>query len=514
MLFRQCFDGLAGLLLHDETLILALDQGTTSTRAMLFDRQGLVVEAAQVGLPQIYPQPGWVEHDPEEIWRAAQDVILDVLERAEVGAGEVTALGITNQRETTVLWERESGRPIHNAIVWQDRRTAGLCAEVVEAGHAETVQARTGLVVDAYFSASKIRWLLDHVDGARERAERGDLLFGTIDSFLLWRLTGGTVHATDATNASRTMLFNIHTQEWDDELLDIWGVPRMLLPDVRDSNAYFGEIQPELFGAAVPITGIAGDQHAAMVGQACFEPGMMKCTYGTGAFLLLNTGTTSVASKNRLLTTLAYRINGQPTYALEGSIFSAGSAVQWLRDGLGVIDDAGFSEPLAESLDSNDGVYLVPAFTGLGAPYWDPDARAAIFGITRDTNESHLARAALEAVGYQTRDLLIAMEADGATSPVELRVDGGMVLNEWLCQFLANIVQCPVQRPANIETTVLGAALLAGLGAGVYPDLESVAGLWVADLRYEPWIETDERDRLYAGWRDAVSRTRSGRAQL
>lgn len=492
-----------------DSLILALDQGTTSTRAMLFDRQGFVVEAAQVELPQIYPQPGWVEHDPEEIWQAAQDVISVVLARAEVEAGDVTALGITNQRETTVLWERESGRPIHNAIVWQDRRTAGLCADVVEAGQGDTIQARTGLVVDAYFSASKIRWLLDQVDGARKAAQRGDILFGTIDSFLLWRLTGGTVHATDATNAARTMLFNIHTQEWDDELLDIWGVPRAMLPDVRDSNGRFGEIQPELFGAAIPITGIAGDQHAAMVGQACFEPGMMKSTYGTGAFLLLNTGATPVASANRLLTTLAYRIDGQPTYALEGSIFSAGSAIQWLRDGLGVIDAAGFSEPLAESLESNDGVYLVPAFTGLGAPYWDPDARAAIFGITRDTSEAHLARAALEAVGYQTLDLLVAMQADGATKPVELRIDGGMVLNEWLCQFLADIAQCPVQRPANIETTVLGAALLAGLGAGVYPDLESVADLWVADLRYEPSIATAERDRLYAGWLDAVARTRS-----
>ena len=492
-----------------DALILALDQGTTSTRAMLFDRQGFVIEAAQIELPQIYPQPGWVEHDPEEVWQAAQDVISAVLARAEVDAGEITALGITNQRETTVLWERESGRPVHNAIVWQDRRTAGLCADVVEAGHAGTIQAKTGLVVDAYFSASKIRWLLDHVSGAREAAERGDVLFGTIDSFLLWRLTGGMVHATDATNAARTMLFNIHTQEWDDELLNIWGVPKAMLPDVRDSNGYFGEIQPELFGAAVPVTGIAGDQHAAMVGQACFGPGMMKSTYGTGAFLLLNTGTTPVASTNRLLTTMAYRINGQPTYALEGSIFSAGFAIQWLWDGLGIIDDAGFSEPLAGSLDSNEGVYLVPAFTGLGAPYWDPDARAAIFGITRDTNEAHLARAALEAVAYQTRDLLVTMQADGATLPVELRVDGGMVLNEWLCQFLADIVQCPVQSPANIETTVLGAALLAGLGAGVYPDLESVADLWVAGLRYEPDIDADERDQLYAGWRDAVSRVRS-----
>lgn len=492
------------------SLILALDQGTTSTRAMLFDGQGFAIEAAQVGLPQIYPQRGWVEHDPEEIWWAVQDVISDVLERAGVTADAMTALGITNQRETTLIWERVSGRPIHNAIVWQDRRTAGLCAEVLQRGHAETIQAKTGLVVDAYFSASKIRWLLNHIEGAREAAERGDLLFGTIDSFLLWRLTGGNVHATDATNAARTMLLNIHTQEWDDELLEIWGVPRAMLPVVRDSNAHFGDVQPELFGAAIPITGIAGDQHAAMVGQACFEPGMMKSTYGTGAFLLLNTGATPVASANRLLTTLAFRINGQPTYALEGSIFSAGSAIQWLRDGLGTIPDAGSSESLATSLDGNDGVYLVPAFTGLGAPYWDPDARAAVFGITRDTSRSHFARAALEAVAYQTRDLLIAMQADGATRPVELRVDGGMVLNEWLCQFLADIVQCPVQRPANIETTVLGAALLAGLGAGVYSDFEAVADLWTADLRYEPNIDEGERDRLYAGWQDAIARTRSG----
>ncbi|CAN5351191.1 glycerol kinase GlpK [soil metagenome] len=496
--------------MDDDTLILALDQGTTSARAVLFDYQGTVISVAQIELRQIYPQPGWVEHDPEEIWRAVQDVISDVLERAGVTADAVTALGITNQRETTLLWERAGGQPIHNAIVWQDRRTAELCTEVVGAGHSETIQAKTGLVVDAYFSASKIRWLLNHVEGAREAAERGDLLFGTIDSFLLWRLTGGNVHATDATNAARTMLFNIHTQEWDDELLKIWGVPRAMLPVVRDSNAHFGDVQPELFGAAIPITGIAGDQHAAMVGQACFEPGMMKSTYGTGAFLLLNTGITPVTSTNRLLTTLAYRINGQPTYALEGSIFSAGSAIQWLRDGLGTIPDAGSSESLAASLDGNDGVYLVPAFTGLGAPYWDPDARAAVFGITRDTSRSHFARAALEAVAYQTRDLLIAMQADGSTRPVELRVDGGMVLNEWLCQFLADIVQCPVQRPANIETTVLGAALLAGLGAGVYPDFEAVADLWTADLRYEPNIDERERDRLYAGWQDAIARTRSG----
>jgi glycerol kinase len=490
-------------------LTLALDQGTTSTRAVLFEKNARPIATAQIELPQIYPRSGWVEHDPEEIWRATKHVIHTVLARASVRFNDVNALGITNQRETVVLWDRATGEPVHNAIVWQDRRTAGLCAEVVSAGHLETIQSKTGLVVDAYFSASKIRWLLDEIPDVRPLAERGEVLFGTIDSFLLWRLTRGTVHGTDATNASRTMLFNIHTQDWDDELLDIWAIPRAMLPVVLDCNAHFGNMHPDILGAAIAITGIAGDQHAAMIGQACFEPGMTKCTYGTGAFLLLNTGDSAVISTNRLLTTPAYRIDGKTTYALEGSIFSAGSAIQWLRDGIGVIPDAAVSGSLAEGLDGNGSVYMVPAFTGLGAPYWDPDARAAIIGITRDTGPAHLARAALESVGYQTLDLLVAMEADGATAPVQLRIDGGMVGNDWLCRFIADMVRCPVQRPANTETTVLGAALLAGLGAGIYPDLESIASVWQADQAYEPEMPSIERNSLYAGWQDAVRRVRS-----
>jgi glycerol kinase len=491
------------------THILAIDQGTTSTRSIVFDEKLRIVAQAQKEFEQHLPRSGWVEHDPEDLWSSTVSTCFEALARAGLALTDIAAIGLTNQRETTIVWDRKTGRAIHNAIVWQDRRTAGLCAGVIEAGHEGIIQAKSGLVVDAYFSASKIRWLLDHVDGAMDAAERGDLLFGTVDSFLICRLTNGAVHATDATNAARTMLFNIHSQEWDDELLSIWNVPRAILPDVLDSNARFGQVVAEHFGASIPIIGVAGDQHSAMVGQACFQPGMTKSTYGTGAFLLLNTGNVPVMSNNRLLTTLAYRIDGRSTFALEGSIFSAGSAIQWLRDGLLVIDNAEMSQSLAESMADNSGVYLVPAFTGLGAPYWDPDARAAIIGITRDTSPAHLARAALEAVAYQTRDLLIAMGADGATPPVELRIDGGMVGNDWLCRFIADIVQCPVQRPANVETTVLGAAMLAGLGAGIYSDLSALADLWTADVLYQPAMPVTERDRFYSGWQDAVNRSRT-----
>jgi glycerol kinase len=488
------------------THVLALDQGTTSTRAAVFDRQARRVAMVQRELRQIYPQSGWVEHDPEEIWLAAKEVLAGALHAAGITANDVLTLGITNQRETVVVWDRVTGKPVHNAIVWQDRRTAGMCTEMVATGLQATIQHKTGLVIDAYFSASKIRWLLDTIPGLRQRAIRGDVLAGTIDSFLVWRLTGGQVHATDATNAARTMLFNIHTLQWDDDLLRIWGIPEGILPEVRDCNAQFGSVDPGLIGVPIPITGVAGDQHAAMTGQACFQPGMTKCTYGTGAFLLLNTGERPVESTQKLLTTLAYQLNGQPAYALEGSIFSAGSAVQWLRDGLKILESSGASQVMASGLASNGGVYLVPAFTGLGAPYWDPDARAAVTGVSRDTGPEHLVRAALEAVGYQTLDLLQAMDADGATPPLELRVDGGMVSNDWLCQFIADMAQCPVQRPEDTETTVRGAAQLAGLGAGLYDDLDALANVWQAERTFQPAMQPAERDRLYDGWTTAVQR--------
>jgi glycerol kinase len=492
--------------------VLAIDQGTTSTRAMLFDRAGRPCATSQRELDQHYPKPGWVEHDPEQIWQHTLAAGRGALEQAVSSAAEVAAVGITNQRETVVLWERASGRPVHPAIVWQDRRTATRCRELQDAGHDPLVQARTGLLIDPYFSATKLAWLLDEVPGARAAAGRGELAFGTVDSFLLWRLTGGRVHATDATNASRTMLYDIHRQDWDDDLLRLLGIPRAILPEVRDCSGLFGTTPAELFGASLPIAGIAGDQQAATVGQACFAPGMLKSTYGTGCFALLNTGAQAVASTNRLLTTIAYRLDGRTTYALEGSIFVAGAAVQWLRDGLKLISQAGDSELLAAGIYDTGGVYLVPAFVGLGAPHWDPDARAAIFGLTRDAGIPQIVRAALESVGYQTRDLMAAMTADlgadaGGTSAV--RVDGGMVANDWLCQFLADILDRPVERPAVTETTALGAACLAGLAVGLYPSLDAVSDAWRLERRFEPKMSTPERERLYAGWQDAIRRTRS-----
>ncbi len=487
--------------------VLAVDQGTTSTRAILFDRAGKPVGMAQKELSQYFPRDGWVEHEPEEIWQSTLEVIGGALEKAAASPGQVDAIGITNQRETAVIWERTTGRPVHRAIVWQDRRTEPECAKLVEDGHGAAVQAKTGLVIDPYFSATKVTWLLDNVEDARPRAERGELAFGTIDSFLLWRLTGGRHHATDATNASRTMLFNIHRQEWDDELLALFRVPRAILPEVRDSSADFGTA--ELFGTAVPVTGVAGDQQAAAFGQACFEPGMTKSTYGTGCFVLLNTGDNAVASRNRLLTTVAYRLDGKPVYALEGSIFVAGAAVQWLRDKVGLIDRADESETLAAGAGGTGGVYMVPAFVGLGAPYWDPRARGAIVGLTLDTGRAHIVRAALEAVAYQTRDLMEAMAADGADAPVALRVDGGMVVNDWTMQFLADILDVPVERPTVTETTALGAACLAGLRTGFYPSLEAIAAQWRCERVFVPAMERDESDRRYAGWRAAVDRVLS-----
>jgi glycerol kinase len=490
--------------------ILAIDQGTTSTRSLVFDAEGGVRSEAQQELAQHYPQPGWVEHDAEEIWQASLATAREALAKARLSARDIAGIGITNQRETAVVWERATGKPIARAIVWQDRRTAERCTALRAEGHAGAVQAKTGLVLDPYFSATKVEWLLDHVPGARTRAERGELAFGTVDSFLLWRLTGGRVHATDATNAARTLVFDIHRQEWDDELLALFRVPRAMLPKVLDSAGEFGATTAELLGAPIPVLGIAGDQQAATVGQACFAPGMIKSTYGTGCFAVLNTGSRALASKHQLLTTLAYRLEGRVTYAVEGAIFIAGAAIQWLRDGLGLVKTAGESEALARAADPARRVYLVPAFTGLGAPYWDADARGAIFGLTRDVGRAEIARAALDAACFQTRDLLDAMRADGAALK-SLRVDGGMVANDWLMQRMADILGIPVERPRYIESTIRGAAALAGLAAGLYPSLDAIAAQWVLDRAFEPRLAADEREALYADWRDAVRRTLSHR---
>jgi glycerol kinase len=488
--------------------LLSIDQGTTSSRAMIFDRAGRVLGRAQQELPQIFPADGWVEHDAERIWQDVVEVCRGALQDAGLTAAQITSCGITNQRETTVLWDRKTGRPLHHAIVWQDRRTAGLCKTLRRDDSEAWLAARTGLLLDPYFSATKLRWLLDEIPGARARAEAGELAFGTIDCWLLWKRTGGAVHATDASNASRTLLFNIHTQQWDEDLLAFFGIPRALLPAVKDNAADFGRMDASLFGAAIPVGGMAGDQQAALVGQACFARGMIKSTYGTGCFMVLNTGETAVASKNRLLTTVGYRLSGRTTYALEGSIFVAGAAVQWLRDALRLVRQASETEHLAREVRDTGGVYLVPAFTGLGAPYWDPAARGAILGLTRDTGISHIVRAALESVCYQTRDLLEAMAQD-AVAPTELRVDGGMVVNDWVVQFLCDLLRVPIERPTVVETTALGAAYLAGLQAGVYRSLDEIAQLWRSERRFEPTRPQDRMDRLYQGWREAVERVRS-----
>ena len=492
-------------------LVLALDQGTTSTRAIAFRGAGLEpIAEARRDLPQHYPAPAQVEHEPEDIWRHSAEVLREALACAGGQARDVAGIGITNQRETTLVWERATGRPAHRAIVWQDRRTAALCDMLRE--HEELVTSRTGLVLDPYFSATKIAWILDNSSGARARAERGELLFGTVDSYLLWRLTDGQAHATDATNASRTLLWNIHTGAWDDDLLALFGIPRAILPEVRDCAGPFGTTG--VLGAPVPILGIAGDQQAATIGQACFRPGMVKATYGTGCFALLNTGPKPIRSQHRMLTTLAYQLAGQRTYALEGAIFVAGAAVQWLRDGLGLLRDAAESGTLAAQADPAQDVYLVPAFTGLGAPHWDPDARGAIFGLTRGTGRADLARAALESVAFQTRDLLDAMHADapdlGGADATVLRVDGGMAGSDWTMQALADALDAPVDRPVMTETTALGAAYLAGFAAGVCPVPEEFAALWRLERRFTPAIDRTRRERRYAGWQDAVRRTRSG----
>ena len=492
--------------------VLVIDQGTTSTRAIVFGPDTLPVATAQEEFPQFFPRPGWVEHDPRDLWRTALSTARIARTKAIEGGHQIAAVGIANQRETIVIWDRASGQPIHNAIVWQDRRTAPICDELRRTGSEPLVQARSGLLLDPYFSATKIAWMLDHVAGARERAERGELAFGTVDSFLLWRLTNGEVHATDATNASRTALFDIHKGRWDRDLLKLFRVPRALLPEVRDCAAEFGMAAAEHFGEALPIRGIAGDQQAALIGQACFEPGMVKSTFGTGCFVLLNTGRKPIASTHRLLSTIAYQLKGRRHYALEGSIFAAGATVQWLRDGLGLVRSSAEAGELAAKADPAHPIYLVPAFTGLGAPTWDPEARGTIVGLTRGSGRRELARAALESVAYQTRDLIDAMQADvgdaiPAGAPPVIRADGGMSASDWTMQCVADMIDAPVDRPTIRETTALGAGYLAGWQSGLYPDPEAFAENWHLERRFEPAMPAEQRDAKLKGWRDAVART-------
>jgi len=490
--------------------VLAIDQGTTSSRAIVFGDDFQPISVGQQEFPQHFPKSGWVEHAPADIWTSTLAVCREALAKAPDGGAGVAAIGITNQRETTLIWDRTTGEPVYNAIVWQDRRTSETCANLRADGLEKTFTAKTGLLLDPYFSGTKIAWILDNVDGVRERAERGELAFGTVDTWLIWHLTGGTVHATDATNASRTLIYNIHDNEWDADLCRHLNIPLSLLPEVKDSADEFGVTDAGLFGRSIPILGVAGDQQAATVGQACFEPGMVKSTYGTGCFALMNTGKAPVASSNRMLTTIAYRLDSETTYALEGSIFVAGAAVQWLRDGLGLIDNAAQSQALAEQADPNQDVYLVPAFVGLGAPYWDADARGALFGLTRNTGPKEIARAVLQSVGFQTSDLIEAMHADWpeAGHPV-LRVDGGMTASDWTMQFLADILGAPVDRPTVAETTALGAAWLAGYKAGIWPGPEAFSSEWKLEKRFEPRLQESDRSRLLAGWQDAVKRTRT-----
>ena len=491
--------------------LLAIDQGTTSTRAILFDAAGQPLASHAIEIKQHYPDNGWVEHDPEEIWQSVL-ACCRVVARG-IAPGDIAGIGITNQRETAVIWDRKSGRAVHNAIVWQDRRTVERCRVLRAAGLEGSIAAKTGLLLDPYFSATKVEWMLDNVPGARDAANRSELAFGTIDSWLLWKLTNGAVHATDVTNASRTMLLDLKTLRWDDDLLTLFDIPASLLPELRDCAGKFGETVPEMFGVAVPILGVAGDQQAAMIGQACFSPGDVKATYGTGCFALVNTGAAPSGSENRLLATCAYRLDGKPTYAVEGGIFVAGAVVQWLRDGLGMIRETSEVEELVRGANMSDGVYFVPAFTGLGAPYWDPEARGAIIGLTRDVGAAEIARAALDSVCYQTRDLLEAMARDMETArvgvPKALKVDGGMVRNDWFCQRLADLTGLPVEKPKVIETTALGAACLAGLAAGLFHDVADISARWSLDRRFEPSLTPAARNRMYDGWNAAVARVRS-----
>ena len=491
------------------THILAIDQGTTSSRAILFDAEMRIRAVAQEEFDQHFPQSGWVEHEASDLWSTTAGTCRAVIEKAGLNIADVAAIGITNQRETTVVWDRHTGQAIHRAIVWQDRRTADYCAQLREAGHEPMVTERTGLLLDPYFSGTKLRWILENVEGARDKAAAGDLLFGTVDSFLIWKLTGGRVHATDATNAARTLLYDIRKGRWSATICDLLGIPMQMLPEVRDSADDYGHARADLFGREIPIRGVAGDQQAATVGQACFQPGMLKSTYGTGCFALLNTGTTPVVSKNRLLTTIAYQLDGQPTYALEGSIFVAGAVVQWLRDGLKMIRHASETQPLAEKADPNQNVILVPAFTGLGAPYWQPECRGAIFGLTRNSRPEEFARAALESVGFQTRDLLQAMRDDwaGHGADAVLRVDGGMSASDWAMQFLSDIIDAPVDRPEVLETTALGAAWLAGMQIGLYPGQAEFAETWALERQFLPKMAAAERKAKTDAWKRAVEAT-------
>lgn len=488
-----------------EMFILALDQGTTSSRAILFDKQGNIRGTSQREFNQYFPQPGWVEHDANEIWGSVLAVMADLFGTTGIDPGQVAAIGITNQRETTVVWEKASGRPVYNAIVWQSRQTADICRELEQGGYEKIVRQKTGLLIDAYFSGTKVKWILDNVEGVKEKAESGELLFGTIDSWLIWKLSGGKAHVTDYTNASRTLMYNIHELRWDEELLDILDVPKSMLPEVRSSSDVYAETMPHhFFGHAIPIAGVAGDQQAALFGQACFESGMAKNTYGTGCFLLMNTGDKAVASENGLLTTIAWGVGDQVEYALEGSIFVAGAAIQWLRDGLRMFKESADSEIYARRVQSTGGVYMVPAFVGLGAPYWDTDVRGAVFGLTRGTEKEHFVRATLEALGYQTRDVLTAMESDANIRLQELRVDGGAVANDFLMQFQADILGVPVERPEVLETTALGAAYLAGLAVGFWQDKSEINANRTVEKRFDSTMDLDTRETLYAGWKKAV----------
>ena len=480
--------------------ILSIDQGTTSSRAIVFNDKGQACGTSQEEFEQFFPQDGWVEHDPEDIWKSTVKVCQEAIKAADLPVEDIVSVGITNQRETTLLWDRKTGETVYKAIVWQDRRTAEYCQKLKDQDKEALVSERTGLLLDPYFSATKIAWVLDNVEGVRERAEAGELCFGTVDSFLIWRLSEGKQHLTDATNASRTMLFNIHTQSWDEELLSLFNIPASLLPEVKDCSADFGHCAASILGAELPIGGVAGDQQAALIGQACFEKGMAKSTYGTGCFMILNTGSEAIASKNKLLTTVAYRLNGETTYALEGSIFIAGAVVQWLRDGLKIIESAKDTEALAKEVGYQSDVFLVPAFTGLGAPYWDPEARGALLGITRDTGIKEIVSAALMSVGLQTADLLKAMSQDGAQFPTRLRIDGGMVSNNWLAQSLADLMQLSVDRPANVETTALGAAYLAGLNAGIYHSCDQIAEFWEKDRGFSPELSAEQAATIYDKW--------------
>lgn len=491
------------------THILAIDQGTTSSRAILFDAELKITSTAQEEFPQHYPDSGWVEHDPKDLWSTTAATCRAAIEKAGLGPNDIVAVGITNQRETVVVWDKETGQPVYNAIVWQDRRTADFCRELREAGHDKMITERTGLLADPYFSSTKLKWILDHVDGARDRAKKGELLFGTVDCYLIWKLTGGASHVTDATNAARTMLYDIHEGRWSTTICDLFDIPVEMLPEVKDCEADFGVTRSDLFGKPIPILGVAGDQQAATIGQACFEPGMLKSTYGTGCFALLNTGDTAVISQNRLLTTIAYQFNGKPTYALEGSIFVAGAVVQWLRDGLKIIRQAAETQPLAEKADANQNVILVPAFVGLGAPYWNAECRGAVFGLTRNSGPEEFAKAALQSVGYQTRDLLEAMKADwqGDGAGSTLRVDGGMSVSDWAMQFLSDMLGAPVDRPQVLETTALGAAWLAGQRANLYPDQNGFSENWALERRFEPQMASSDREAGYAAWKRAVAAT-------